>query len=127
MEKKISILLIDDQPEITEIVQDLIEDRFDNIEIMTFNNPKEAMENLKEQKYVLIITDHHMPEISGTSLLTKIRTSGHLNEHTPVVFLTAMEKEVQLEIENKFFNVTVINKINHVQEIIDVIEKHIVN
>jgi len=127
MKKIFNILLIDDQPEITEIVQDLIEDRFDNIEVTTFNNPKEALKNLKDQKYVLIITDHHMPEMSGTSLLSKIRTQAHLNEHTPVVFLTAMEKEVQLEIENKFPNVTVINKINHVQEIIDVIEKHIIN
>ena len=120
-EKK--ILIIDDQPEITEIVEEFINDKYSEVATVTTNSPDEALELIDREEYSLIITDHHMPGKSGVDILNCVRSGDSLNKNKPIVFLTAMKTEVDLEIKDKFEDVIVINKIDQIQKIIDVIEK----
>jgi CheY-like chemotaxis protein len=121
----IKILLIDDQPEITDIVEEFINDKYENMVTVTTNDPKHAIELLNTQEFSLIITDHHMPEVSGIDVLRNVRDGNSVNNDRPIVFLTAMKIEVEAEISGQYEDVIIINKVDQIQKIIDVIEKYL--
>lgn len=125
MSKEKRILILDDQPEITEIVEDFINDKYTDVITVTSNDPKDALELLQSEFFSLVITDHHMPEVSGIDVVTSLRTGDSLNKAKPVVFLTAMKNEVEAEIGGKFEDIIFINKIDQIKKIVDVIEKYL--
>ena len=54
----------------------------------TVNNGQDALAMMREQSFDLVITDIHMPGISGVQLLEKIKTDEHLKS-TKVVAISA--------------------------------------
>ena len=87
MEKnKVVILLVDDEPDILEIVSyNLIEEGY---EVVTAENGLKAIEIAKEKKPNLIILDVMMPEMDGIEACEKLRKLPEL-ENTVITFLTA--------------------------------------
>ena len=87
MEKnKVVILLVDDEPDILEIVSyNLIEEGY---EVVTAENGLKAIEIAKEKKPNLIILDVMMPEMDGIEACEKLRNLPEL-ENTVITFLTA--------------------------------------
>ena len=85
MEKSnIVILLVDDEPDILEIVgYNLTEEGY---QVVTATNGLEAIEVAKSKKPQLIILDVMMPEMDGFTLAREIRT---FNTQVPILFLTA--------------------------------------
>lgn len=77
------ILIVDDDKDISELMKLVLEK--EQFEVSIINNPKlvEGDPNLKN--YNLILLDIMMPEISGTELCAKIRTS----ITCPIVFVSA--------------------------------------
>lgn len=65
------ILIVDDETDILEILQDLLEEEGYNV--TTFENPNQAIEHLKTNKYDLIISDIKMPGMSGVEFLEVIK------------------------------------------------------
>lgn len=126
MSKLERIFILDDQPEITEIVEEFINDKYSHVETLTLNDPKKAIEVINSEEFSLIITDHHMPIVSGIDFLENIRNGSSANKDKPIVFLTAMQKEVIAEVQDKYKDVIVLNKIDQIKKITDVIEKFIV-
>jgi CheY-like chemotaxis protein len=118
------MIVIDDQPEITEIVEEYISTKFD-IDIDTAQSGQAALELTSENSYDIIITDHHMPGMSGTEVLGSIRTNEGPNKNCPVIFLTAMDKEVLEEIDGKYENVHILNKVVQVQDLLDLIGQYL--
>ncbi|MEL7003349.1 MAG: ATP-binding protein [Bacteroidota bacterium] len=60
-----------------------------NVELVhTVSNPYDALKNVTEYYYDLIITDIHMPEMDGVELLRQVRQQG-INRSTPVIAVTA--------------------------------------
>lgn len=53
------------------------------------NNGREALERLQTQKYSLLLTDLHMPEIDGYELTTRIRAQEQAPDHLPIIALSA--------------------------------------
>ena len=66
-----------------------------------------------------------MPEVSGIQFVGEVRKDDGLNNATPVVFLTAMQAEVEAEIGGLYPEVYFINKVDEIQSILDIIEKYI--
>lgn len=56
------------------------------IEIETFDEPLLALEFCKNQQVDLVISDHRMPRLTGTALLSEIR---QLHSHTQCILLSA--------------------------------------
>jgi two-component system chemotaxis response regulator CheY len=80
------ILVVDDQSSIRRIVQSqLVSIGFTSI--VQAANAKEAVEKLHTTTFSLIISDWHMPEMSGFELLQYVRSST-LHEKTPFILLT---------------------------------------
>ncbi len=81
---KARILVVDDEPEITKVLRDLLV--FAGFEVETAGNGKQAMSLLSGTRHFdLMITDMKMPEMDGLELL---RLTHQLKKTIPVVILT---------------------------------------
>lgn len=84
----LNILILDDDEDITNIINLYIKKHGFNIDI--FNNPIEALNevNTKEQVYDLMFVDYMMPEMNGIEFTKAIKTN-HLYNDSAIVMLTA--------------------------------------
>ena len=60
--------------------------KFDGYEILTARDGKEAVEKLKSQEIDFLLTDIHMPYISGLELISYVRND--MKKNFPIVILT---------------------------------------
>ena len=79
------ILLIDDEPDITFTIKDILEDN--GFQIDSFNDPILALNSYKSNFYDLVILDIKMPKMDGFELYTKIREK---DPKVKICFLTAI-------------------------------------
>ena len=84
--KDICILLVDDEPDIIEIIRYNLSS--EGYKIVTAENGKQAIKVAKREKPQLIILDVMMPEMDGIETCTQLRNEPDLKE-TVITFLTA--------------------------------------
>lgn len=83
-----SILIVDDEPRTRQGLKKMLETwATGRYRIMTADNGRDAWVMLQETVIDLMITDIRMPEISGLSLVTRIKESGL--EHQPSVIVVS--------------------------------------
>lgn len=88
--KDIRILLVDDEPDILEIISyNLIQEGY---QVITAENGIEAIELARKEKPHLIILDVMMPEMDGIEACERIRKFPELQE-TVITFLTARSED----------------------------------
>ncbi len=76
------VLIVDDEPEVGEILGVLLEEQFD-CEI--FTDAAHALEALRRTDFPLIITDLEMPQINGVRFIKEVR---ELNQKTSILIST---------------------------------------
>ena len=86
------ILILDDEPEIREIVCELLEEEF--LGIVQCENVTGAFKELEGQSFDLIISDIMMPEMSGLDFLKELRIK---KVEIPVVFISGTNDMKMLE------------------------------
>jgi putative two-component system response regulator len=79
-----TILVVDDDPYVRESTASLL--RECGYSVVTSISARDALAELKENKFDAVLTDIKMPDITGIELLDKIHT---LNPEIPVVLMTA--------------------------------------
>ena len=84
--KDIKILLVDDEPDILEIVGYNLS--AEGYQVLTAENGKQAVKKAKKEKPQLIILDVMMPEMDGIEACEQIRKNPNLKD-TIITFLTA--------------------------------------
>ena len=82
---KNSILLIDDEPDITFTIKNILEDN--GFKVDSFTDPISALDNYQINYYDLVILDIKMPKMDGFQLYTKIREK---DPKVKICFLTAI-------------------------------------
>ena len=88
--KEIKILLVDDEPDILEIIgYNLSQEGY---QIVTAKNGREAISKAKKELPHLIIMDVMMPEMDGMEACENIRKIPELS-HTIITFLTARSED----------------------------------
>ena len=87
MKSNYKILMVDDDPNVTEIVKMVLADRFQTGSLL---NPLEALEHLKTNKYDLILLDYFMPEMSGEEFTEEFRK---FDQVTPIILITGYAEE----------------------------------
>ncbi len=65
--------------------------KLDGYTVVTAKDGKEALEKIDKESYDLILTDLHMPYVSGLEIITYIRNE--LKLYTPLVMLTRVGVE----------------------------------
>ena len=84
MSKK-SILIIDDEPEILNLLSRFL-GKNPNFSVSTFSNPVSAISEIERTNFDLILLDIMMPQMNGLDVLEKIKAK---NEDQKVVMMTA--------------------------------------
>lgn len=79
------ILIVDDEPEITEILSDLLGDDHD---CSTANSAETALGRLAEVEFELVISDITMPGMSGLEMLPRAK---RVSPNTVVVMISGMQ------------------------------------
>jgi DNA-binding NtrC family response regulator len=85
----ISVLLIDDEPALLEVLTPFIE-RSGEMSVHTAQSALEALKILPEKSFDAIIVDYDMPEINGIEFLKILRSKG---DTTPVIIFTGVGHE----------------------------------
>ena len=82
---KSRILIVDDEPDITEILADLLGD---NHECTTANSAEAALELLSANQFELVVSDITMPGMSGLEMLPRAKS---ISPNTVVVMISGMQ------------------------------------
>ena len=122
MKKFGPLLIIDDEPDISEILSEIFEPHFEKI--VPFNRAQDALDFMKDNEVAMILTDLNMPEIPGDQFVRRIRSEGHL---MPVLFVTgyanketvlsAMRLGVSDVIEKPFVAADLVATVERISEI----------
>ncbi|MEW5994963.1 MAG: response regulator [Candidatus Zixiibacteriota bacterium] len=83
------VFVIDDEPEITELIQSFLEEQ--GYRVLTVNDPHLAVEKARNFKPDVILLDIIMPDVDGYELCQKMKSDAELG-HVPVVFLTGRDR-----------------------------------
>ncbi len=95
----LKILIVEDEPQLAEILKDQLEELF-SADVSAFPAANEAYNHLisrrtKKDRFHLIISDLRMPRMSGLELLRKVRQNDFFKD-IPFVVLTGHGDETHL-------------------------------
>lgn len=91
------ILVLDDQSTGRTILEQIILQIADNIEVVPFSDPFEALDWLDEHAVDLIVTDYMMPMMNGIEVIKRIREKPEY-ENVPIMMVTiSSEKAVRYD------------------------------
>ena len=80
---KLSVLVVDDDPDILEYLQDFL--GAEGFEVTTLADPTVAVERIRDEVFHLVVLDLMMPKVSGLDLLQQIRA---VDDDIAVIILT---------------------------------------
>jgi DNA-binding NtrC family response regulator len=80
---KLSVLVIDDDPDILEYLTDFL--GAEGFEVTALADPRVAVERIRDEVFHLVVLDLMMPKISGLDLLAQIRA---VDDDIAVIILT---------------------------------------
>jgi len=86
---KSTIMVVDDDPELVEIVRAILEQREFNV--MCAYSGSQALADLEKQKPDLILLDIMMPEMDGLEVLRRLKAALETSS-IPVILLTALDE-----------------------------------
>lgn len=108
------IYIVDDEPEIVEILEDILTEV--DFEVTGFTNPETLVEAVKDSRPDLVLADMKMPEMTGLEVLERVHAvdpelpvifvSGHISKD---VLMNAIEKGIYGVIEKPFVPNNVVN------------------
>jgi CheY-like chemotaxis protein len=104
----IRVLIIDDESDIRDLMQDYLSFEY-NFEIDTAVDGKDALNLLNHNKYDLIFTDYHMPNVNGYEFVKMLREGNNISNKCPVILITGFSPDFNPE-ENVWKDVFLIEK-----------------
>jgi CheY-like chemotaxis protein len=94
MEEKVNILVVDDLADKRLAFREVLDDLNENLILVS--SGAEALRELLEHEFAVIVLDVNMPDIDGIETAELIRKHGRTS-HTPIIFVTAYADEMQTE------------------------------
>jgi DNA-binding response OmpR family regulator len=86
-----SILVVDDDRPIAEVLADLLCD--EGYDVRTAYDGQAALREIKRQPVDLILSDVSMPRLDGPALVRRLRERG---ESTPVILMSAVYQDIDI-------------------------------
>jgi DNA-binding response OmpR family regulator len=105
--QKLNILVLDDEQDLTFLLSTVLE--FNRYNVKTENEPAKAIEDLKKQKYDLLITDLKMDEMTGMDVIEAVRDKLELND-LKIIMLTSCDLDHDQMKKLANYNVTYLKK-----------------
>jgi CheY-like chemotaxis protein len=82
---QVFVLLVDDEAAFLEAIKDYLADSNDFI-FECASSAEEALEKIRTGRYDVVVSDYHMPGMSGVELLREVRSFSRI----PFILFTAM-------------------------------------
>lgn len=82
-----SILLVEDDKNLGPVIHEVLVSN--NYNVMLFNDPVKALQQLDNTKFDLIIMDEMLPKMTGTQAIVKIRAN-HVTANIPILMITSI-------------------------------------
>lgn len=89
MYKEARVLVVDDIEEVLSATKSTL--KFEGMNVITYSNPKEALEFLKNNKIDVLLLDFFMPEMNGDKFIEELRK---FNNETVIILRTGDRKSV---------------------------------
>ncbi|MET0377511.1 MAG: response regulator [Spongiibacteraceae bacterium] len=89
---KVNILIVDDLPEKILVFETVLEELRENI--ISVNSGREALQQILQHDFAVILLDVNMPDIDGFETASLIRQY-HKTKKTPIIFITAYIDDMQ--------------------------------
>lgn len=119
------ILIIDDEKLVVESLKKLL--KREGYDASIAKNGTEAMEQIQEGDYDLIVSDIRMPDINGIEIVKKIREHLKQNGKQPVpeILITGYASKENLQEAEKLNVADYIYKPFNIKDFLDVVKKNI--
>lgn len=88
---KANVLVVDDEPGVREMLTDAL--HLQGYQVTAVADGFEALKQLRENEFQLVVSDINMPKVDGYELLERMRNVG---DATPVILLTARGEKADL-------------------------------
>lgn len=92
LSKAIEVLVVDDEPTSLIVIEKMVDELSDVVPV-TAESGEEAIRQLKEREFALVIMDISMPGMSGFEVVEWLRQHEEAGDRTPVLFVTAIHKD----------------------------------
>jgi CheY-like chemotaxis protein len=114
------ILLVDDDPMITELIIDMLS--LDGYSVETAPNGVAALGKVQGRRYDLILTDLHMPELDGAGLYRELmRRKAHPAQK--IIFITGTSGESEAHRVVRETGAPLLRKPFNVAELLELVRK----
>ncbi|MBT4642439.1 MAG: response regulator [Deltaproteobacteria bacterium] len=90
IETEIRLLVVDDEANVIASLKRILMDEGFPVDYCT--NPLEALKNLKQHSYALVISDNMMPQMTGIELLASVKS---MSAHTSRILLTGQTEAAE--------------------------------
>lgn len=117
--KNITMLCVDDDDDIRDLLFKALGRRVKNITIAT--DGKDGLEKFEKQEFDIIVSDIRMPRMDGLEMVKKIR---EISADIPVIFSTAHNEKSYLERARELNAAEYFLKPVMVKDLLDAILKH---
>ena len=112
MDKKKSILVVDDQKDMVEIIEFSLKEL--NIpftfHISSCFDGQAAKDKLMLEKFDLVLMDYQMPALAGDEVLAVVRKKEGPNKETPFIFISGFMEKLDLSPSENFEKVHFLDK-----------------
>ena len=95
-------LIVDDQKEMRDLYVDFFNRDFGLTDLTFAQDGIEAYFQCSTQKFDLITLDHEMPRLKGLDFLVALKNTPGLNQHTPVIIISAFLPNILNDNEQLF-------------------------
>lgn len=114
------ILLVDDEPMVTQLITDMLS--LDGYDVETAPNGIAALEKVQGRPYDLILTDLHMPELDGAGLYREL-TRRQARPPRKIIFLTGTAGNSEAHRLVQDTGLPVLRKPFNVAELLELVRK----
>jgi len=121
MERKTTILLLDDEPIVCKRLKPYLEKN--GYEVETFTDSSKAMERIEERDFDIVITDLKMEGIDGMTFLTRVKEKSPSTQVIVITGFATMETAKQSFQKGVFDFVAKPFKLSEIHEIVRRAEK----
>jgi two-component system alkaline phosphatase synthesis response regulator PhoP len=120
MDKKPKILVVDDDPELVQVVSRILRSKL--YEVIVAYNGKEGLQKARKEKPDLIILDILMPVMDGFSASDEFKKDKSLSG-VPIIALTSFSESLGQPFDYQFDEY--VNKPVRPKELLDIVDKHL--
>lgn len=95
---KVSVLIVDDENDIKDILSLVFNQHFD-ADVSFASNGAEALLLGEKQHFDVITTDYQMPVMDGVAFIETLRKGQGINKHAPIIFITSYKPDLKADSE----------------------------